>query len=171
NGISAFTHLVSPIDDGEFDEDVRSKYRFGRRVKIIAKTSRDNFIRVADTLWKDVNLSGVSGGNACQIKNMKNVNVVGLLQLDIWQRFKPFFTDKDQFSLRSVDSALSDIDTFAPDLKVHEGKLKLVTHMVHERDAGIVKKKKQLAISNNILICEVCDFSFPQVYGIDFIEC
>src|SRR5690606_14690623 len=31
NGISAFTHLVSPIDDGEFDEDVRSKYRFGRR--------------------------------------------------------------------------------------------------------------------------------------------
>lgn len=125
NGISAFTHLVSPIDEGEFDEDVRPKYRFGRRVKVIAKTGKENFILVADTLWKNIPLGGVSGGNACEIGNMKNVNDIEELQLDIWQRFKSYFVNKEKVSLINVDAAFSDIDISVPDLTVTEGKLNL----------------------------------------------
>lgn len=52
-----------------------------------------------------------------------------------------------------------------------EGELRLVSHLVKERNREIVKEKKRLAIKNNALHCEVCKFSFAQIYGANFIEC
>lgn len=170
NGIPAFTHLVSPIDEEVFDENIRPDYRYGRRVKVVAQTYGAN-IPVANTLWGKINLAGVSQGNACKIGNMKNIGNLEELQLDVWQRFKSYFIEREKSSVISVDSAMSEINNSYPELTVEEGKLKLVSHMARERDSRIIKEKKRVALANNILHCEVCEFSFSKIYGANFIEC
>lgn len=56
-----------------------------------------------------------------------------------------------------------------------EGSLLSRAHRRRERNRGIVKKKKALAIkTTGTLICEVCSFNFVAVYGergSDFMEC
>jgi hypothetical protein len=47
-----------------------------------------------------------------------------------------------------------------------EGKSKLAIHMRYERDNSLIKKiKKKALISNPMLNCEVCGFSFFEKYG------
>jgi len=65
NGVPAFTHLVTPINNELIEDDIRTNFKFGRRVRYIAKKEIDNFIPVASTLWKDINLAGITQGNAC----------------------------------------------------------------------------------------------------------
>lgn len=49
--------------------------------------------------------------------------------------------------------------------------MRIVAHLVKERNRKIVIEKKQQAINSNALDCEVCTFSFPETYQSNFIEC
>lgn len=169
-GIAAFTHLVTPIDDKIVDSE-RPNYRFGRRVKIIAKTNTENYIKVSSTLWNKVKLSGVTQGNACKIENIGSVDNIDELQLDIWEAFKKHFNPSEKESATITSSIIKELEITNPDLTVKEGELKLVTHIVKERNRKIVLEKKKQAIKNNNLKCEVCTFSFPEKYQSNFIEC
>ena len=56
-----------------------------------------------------------------------------------------------------------------------EGKILTRVHRYRERDARLVKRKKETALRRHeVLICEVCEFSFESFYGErgrEFIEC
>lgn len=169
-GIAAFTHLVTPIDDKIADSE-RPDYRFGRRVKIIAKTSTENYIKVSSTLWNKVKLSGVTQGNACKIENIGSVDNIDELQLDIWEAFKKHFVPSEKESATITSSIFKELEITNPDLTVKEGELKLVTHILKERNRKIILEKKKQAIKNNNLKCEVCTFSFLEKYQSNFIEC
>lgn len=171
DGNRVFTHLVSPVDSQLIDENVRSRYRYGRRVKVIAKTNTEQVIPISNTLWNNVNFQGISQGNACKIENIKNIENVDELQFDIWQRFTKYFMHDEKESVDLTNSALNDITDLNPDITVSEGSLKLVTHYVRERNKEVVKQKKMYAVQNNLLKCEVCEFSFKQKYDAIYIEC
>jgi 5-methylcytosine-specific restriction protein A len=171
NGIPAFTHLVTPADMHVDDANDRSDYQYGRRVKIIAKTNIENFIPVSETLWDRLKYGGITQGNACRIKNINNVGNVDELQFDIWQKFHGRFVAAGIQSESVTSSILTELENTNPELSVTEGELLLVSHLVKERNRKIVNEKKNQAIKNNTLICEVCEFSFPSIYGAEFIEC
>jgi len=94
----------------------------------------------------------------------------------IWEIFK----DKDKkLAIRQYSSPakiftyaiLTELEITNPELTATEGKQQLVSHIVKERNRKIVNEKKQQAIKNNNLKCEVCSFSFSATYANDFIEC
>lgn len=171
NDIPAFTHLVTPIDNELIDENIRPDFRYGRRVKIIAKTNRDNFIPVTSTLWVRLNFAGITQGNACRLENISNIGNIDELQFDIWQKFNDHFVPSEQQSTTTTSAIIIELETTNPDLTVTEGELRLVAHLVKERNPKIVREKKQQAINNNALRCEVCAFSFPETFHYNFIEC
>ncbi|WP_426167866.1 HNH endonuclease [Sandarakinorhabdus sp. DWP1-3-1] len=59
-------------------------------------------------------------------------------------------------------------------LSAPEGKAEFRTHLVRERNATLVAKRKQMALAaNGRLACEACDFDFAERYGergLGFIE-
>ncbi len=61
------------------------------------------------------------------------------------------------------------------DLEAPEGAILLRSHVVRERNASLVNKRKQLELKNTgVLRCEVCAMHFADVYGTvgqGFIEC
>jgi len=170
NGIPAFTHLVTPIDNERVDDN-RTLFRFGRRVKVIAKTDLTNFIPVSSTLWKRVKFSGISWGDACEIENISSIGNSDELKLDIWLRFSKHFDPSEEESVNITTTLINEIYDTNPELTVVEGKLKLVLHYAKERNNKIVILKKQQAIKNKSLYCEVCGFSFQKTYDAIFIEC
>lgn len=171
NGVPAFTHLVTPVDDELIGGNARIDYQYGRRVKVIAKTNNDNFIPVAETRWNKLRYSGIIQGNACKIKNISNIGDLDEMLLDIWTHFNGHFSSTQYKSENITTSVLAEIENSNPELSVLEGALKLASHMVKERNHAIVTEKKRLAMKNGTLKCEVCTFSFPTIYNQDFIEC
>ncbi|WP_304063403.1 HNH endonuclease [Pedobacter glucosidilyticus] len=171
NGVAAFTHLVTPIDNELIEDETRANFRYGRRVRFIAKKDRENYIPVATTLWKDINLSGITQGNACKLENVKGINNLDELVFDIWQHFQDSFTNSDRQSVITTSSIINEIETNNPNISVAEGELKLVSHLVRERNQKIIGKKKREAIRNGNLKCEVCSFSFIDTFNVEFIEC
>jgi 5-methylcytosine-specific restriction endonuclease McrA len=170
-GIPSFTHIVTPIDYIPIEDIQRSDYRYGRRVKIIAKTNRDNIIHVSSTSWKRIKFGGFTQGNACKIENIKNVGNIDELQYDLWQRFSNYFSRDEQQSVFSTSALLNEIQVSHPGMSVREGQLRLVKHLLKERNRKIIAEKKAEAIRNGSLLCEVCEFSFKEVFNKEFIEC
>ncbi|GEM50801.1 hypothetical protein EB1_05910 [Empedobacter brevis NBRC 14943 = ATCC 43319] len=170
NKKKVFTHLVTPIDNIRREED-RENYKYGRKVKLIAKTDASNAIPVSSTFWSNVNFQGISQGNACEIANISNVENYDILLKNIWDQFIPFFRKEFETSPIFTRSVEIEIDNSDTSLSVIEGRLRLVTHFARERDRNIIKAKKQLAIQKQNLKCEICEFSFIDKYGVEFIEC
>jgi len=170
-GEKCFTHIVTPIDVKEVDENTHPDYRYGRQVRIVAKVSTDQAIPIKTTAWRKITLSGVTQGNACRIANIKNVKDVDSLQLDTWQRFEPFFTAIFKTSKSATAAVLADLSSTEDMASGEEGRMKLIKHMVRERNRKIIDQKKGNAIREEKLFCEVCTFSFPKIYGEQFIEC
>lgn len=170
NGKKCFTHLVAPIDNILIEEN-RENFKFGRKVKVIAKTEILTAIPVSSTLWEKVNFQGISQGNACEIGNISNVKNYDILLQDLWNKFIPYFTKDFILATKFAENLENEIDNSDTEISVIEGKLRLVTHFARERDRNIIKEKKRLALQNELLKCEVCDFSFIQKFGIEFIEC
>lgn len=170
NNKSVFTHLVTPIDN-VITEHEQENFRYGRKVKIIAKTEIENAIPISTTFWNDVNFQGISQGNACEIANISNIENYEILLQDIWSHFIPFFKQDFKVSQVFTEYTQTEIINFDPSISVKEGMLKLVTHYARERDMNIVREKKQNALQNKNLKCEICGFSFIEKYGVEFIEC
>lgn len=170
NGQKVFTHLVSPVDNVRLEEN-RENFKYGRKVKLIAKTDVINAIPVSSTLWDKLNFQGISQGNACEIANISNVENYDILLQDIWNKFTPFFRTAFITSARFTESIETEIDNTDNSISVTEGKLRLVTHYARERDRNIIKAKKKEAIQTKNLKCEICTFSFIDEFGVEFIEC
>lgn len=170
NGRRVFTHLVAPVDDILIEES-SATYKYSRRVKIVAKTNIKNVISISSTLWNKVSFRGISQGNVCAISNISNIETYDILLQDIWKRFTPFFRTGFKNAIRFTKEIEDEIDNSDTQILVSEGKLRLVTHFARERVWAIVKRKKEIAIQNDLLFCEVCSFSFIDTFGIDFIEC
>lgn len=170
NGQKVFTHLVSPIDNIRLEEN-RENHKYGRRVKLIAKTDVLNAIPVSTTLWKDVNFQGISQGNACEIANISNIANYDILLQDIWEKFVPFFRADYISSTNFTESIEAEIENTDSTISVMEGKLRLVTHFARERDRNIIRAKKKQALQSGNLNCEICQFSFIDKFGVEFIEC
>lgn len=170
NGQKVFTHLVSPIDNIRREEN-RENFKYGRKVKVIAKTDALNVIPVSTTLWDNVNFQGISQGNACEISNISNIDNYDILLQDIWNRFVPFFRTDFISSTNFTKSIEAEIENTDVPISVTEGKLRLVTHYARERDRSIIRAKKQQALQNDNLNCEICEFSFIDKFGVEFIEC
>jgi|SRR5665647_1222719 len=171
NGTPAFTHIVTPIDNELIEDDTLVNYKYGRRVRFIAKKGKDNFIPVISTFWKDINLAGITQGNACKLENVTGINNLDELLFDVWQRFQDSFTNSDRQSVITTSAIINEIETSNPDISVAEGELKLVSHLVRERNPKIIGEKKREAIRNGNLKCEVCSFSFIETFKVEFIEC
>jgi 5-methylcytosine-specific restriction enzyme A len=171
NGVQAFTHLVTPVDEQLIEVDNSDDYRYARQVKVIAKTDNNNYIPVSETLWDRVNLRGITQGNACNISNIKNIGNIEELQLDIWRRFNGHFISEELESETTTSAIITALKLTSPDFIATEGGMRMVSHIIKERNRSIVKEKKQKAIKNNQLKCAVCDFSFSITYNVEFIEC
>lgn len=171
NDISVFTHLVTPIEKEEVDSNEHPLFRYGRKVKLIAKTPHNQTIKVSDTKWNRVNFSGISQGNVCEISHISSVNNLEELQAETWEKFRPFFLEENLQSLEFTSALIKEVEDNYPELIVTEGKMKLVSHFRRERNNEIVQLKKELAVETNTLLCEVCGFSFKATYDVDFIEC
>ncbi len=171
DSIPAFTHLVSPIDDELLDDAERPRFRYARRVKIIAKADKSNFIPVVDTSWRKLKFGGFTQGNACQLDHIAQIRNLDELKLEIWHFFSEYFIPTERKSFDVFETMLQSVDLDVPELSVNEGKLKLITHYIKERNPIIVREKKKQAIQNNILYCEVCSFSFKGTYDAEYIEC
>jgi 5-methylcytosine-specific restriction protein A len=167
NDVSAFTHLVSPIDDEIVKQNIHAGFSNGRNMQVIAITPINELILASSTNWKDV----YSRGNAVKIESVYKNGLIDNLQLSVWERFKPYFVKDRKKSLEETTAFIKEIESIYEGLTVTEGKLRLVSHFVRERNDEIVKLKKQQAIANNQLSCEVCNFSFRDKYNVDFIEC
>lgn len=171
NGVAAFTHIVTPVDDILIEDKITANYAYGRRVKIVAKTDKDNFIPVSSTLWNRLKFSGITQGNACKLENISNIGNIDELQFDIWQRFTEHFIPSEQQSVITTSAIINELQISNPDLSVSEGQQRLVSHLVKERNRKIINEKKRQAIISNTLQCKVCNFSFEQTYQANFIEC
>jgi 5-methylcytosine-specific restriction enzyme A len=105
----------------------------------------------------------------------------GKLEAQIWEEFA-----HDPERLRAVADAIlatrraGQLGLSLPDVDedewVFEGAILIRQHKFRERDAGIVRRKKVLALrETGVLPCQVCDFVFAEAYGPDlgdgFIEC
>ncbi len=167
DGISAFTHLVSPIDNELVEENNRSGFSNGRRVQVVAITPVNDLILASSVNWKDI----FTRGNAVKIESIYKSGLLDNLQLSIWEKFKPYFVNDRKESLKLTSELLTEIENSDENLSFSEGKLKLVAHYARERNPEIIKLKKQKAVANNTLHCEICEFSFLKTYNIEFIEC
>ncbi len=170
NRQKVFTHLVSPVDNVRIEEN-RENFKYGRKVKIIAKAKAHNAIPVSTTLWNKVNFRGISQGNVCKIENISKVENHDILLQDIWNEFVPFFSSEFQNSASFTESIETEIDNDDNSISVTEGRLRLITHYARERDRNIIKIKKEQALKNQNLKCEICSFSFIDKFGVEFIEC
>lgn len=166
NGERYFTHLVQPLENEIIEENARVNFRFGRFVRTIAYTGEQGKIPF-ELAYLDLRNRGY--GNAVEIKNIIEKKELENYQKNIWNLFSPFF-----------DSELKDISTNSQnffnddlnqDFETQEGKLLFKNHRIRERDSKITFKKKEIAKQQNKLFCEVCDFSFAQIYGEEYIEC
>jgi 5-methylcytosine-specific restriction enzyme A len=171
NKQKVFTHLITPLDDIEVDDTTRVDYRYGRNVRVIATTPLSNLISVDSTLWDRVSFQGIGQGNACKIENITGIGNYDLLLQDIWEKFVPYFKGEFIKSVSQTNQLSDEIETSDPTLSVAEGRLRLIKHYARERNSEIVNRKKKDAIKADKLRCEICEFSFPKTYGVNFIEC
>ena len=93
------------------------------------------------------------------------------MQFDIWKRFSGQFVPDEQKSEKFTSFVINELKNTSTDLSVYEGKLRLVSHLVKERNRKIIEEKKRQAIRINKLYCEVCGFSFISRFDKEFIEC
>ncbi|MHA1613903.1 MAG: HNH endonuclease [Candidatus Thorarchaeota archaeon] len=156
-----FTHIVTPFSREVKKEAGREKFKYYREVTVLAKRTRSPFIERRQTLFRDIGLRGVSQGNVCRLDNVKEIIQQKLLkeiQLELFAHFLP-----------ETEIGKSDIED--EELFAEEGNRILLIHYAYERNRKLALAKKTQAIRAGCLRCEVCDFSFPDKYGQEFIEC
>lgn len=165
NGARYFTHLVQPIENEIIEENSRTNFRFGRLVRVIAYTGEQDKIPFENAYLLLKN----SFGNALELKSRTEEDELENYQIKIWNLFKPFFDNNLKDNPINPQNYLN--DNLNQDFETQEGKLFFRNHRVRERDSSITFKKKELAKQKNQLFCEVCEFSFIEKYGEDYIEC
>lgn len=163
------THLVRPIDREIIEENARENFRFGRICEVIAYTGEKNKINFEHTGLGKLDLRNRGWGNAESLNNITDLKTIEKLQIEIWNLFKPYFNHELKENLRDYQTFFN--DELEQDFGSKEGKELFRKHRIRERDSSLTYRKKQNAIKEGNLRCEVCKFSFQDIYEQDYIEC
>jgi len=156
-----FTHIVTPVNREVKEETGRTKYRFYREVAVLAKKLRTPFIARQDTMFRDINMSGISQGNVCRIDRMEKVLEQELFEAIQQEMYAHFLPEVDETKAKTEEN----------DESAEEGNKILQMHYAYERNRKLAEKRKAKAIREHKLECEICGFSFPRKYGQEYIEC
>lgn len=164
NNQVCFTHLLTPIDNVEHDLiDSNPKYRWGRKMKVLAKTK--GFVKPFN-----FDLRAVNQGHTYPVPLLDKQVEKEAIQKTLWNGFKPFFNHK-VYQKYFEEVCANVVDENIDDFKANEGSWKYAMHRFRERDRILVNKKKA---ATKPLICECCSFDFSKTYpeiGKGFIEC
>ncbi|WP_024482426.1 HNH endonuclease [Cellulophaga baltica] len=163
------THLVRAIDNEIIEENNRDNFRFGRIFEVIAYTGEDNKISFEQTILGKLDFRNRGWGNAESLTSITDFETVNKIQKEIWDLFKPYFNHKLKKNLRGYAAFFN--DELEQDFGSNEGKEFFAKHRIRERDSTLTFKKKQIAIESGNLECEICKFSFQDIYEQDYIEC
>jgi len=163
------THLVRPIDKERIEQSERENFRFGHIVEVIAFTGEENKIPFDKTLLSKLDFRNHGWGNAENLTKLNLKEDLEKYQIEIWELFKPFFNPDLAENLKDYQQYLN--DELDKDFETKEGKLLFRNHRIRERDSSISHKKKMIALAEGKYKCEVCDFSYQDFYGQDYIEC
>lgn len=163
------THMVKPIDNELIEEKTRNDYRFGRVVEIIAYPGEEYKIPFSKSPLFDVDLRNRGWGNAELLSNVVPNTDLERTQNELWELFLPFFDHTRLNNSKDHQTFLN--DELNQDFETKEGKELFRNHRIRERDSSISVLKKELALKEGNLKCEVCKFSFQERYAQDYIEC
>ncbi|NIJ45276.1 putative HNH restriction endonuclease [Wenyingzhuangia heitensis] len=163
------THLVRAIDYEIIEENTRENFKYGRIFEVIAYTGEENKINFELTELGKIDFRNRGWGNAESFKNIANQKTIEKIQVELWNLFKPYFNHKLKQNLKDYQTYFN--DELEQDFGTKEGKELFRKHRVRERDSSLTYRKKQIAIKNGNLECEVCNFSFQDIYEQDYIEC
>jgi len=163
------THLVRPIDSELIEENQRENFKFGRLVEVIAYTGEEDKIPFEDSLLSKLDFRNRAWGNAELMTNLINENELNNYQQNLWELFEPFISHKLKENEKDYQMYFN--DEFNRDFETKEGKLLFRNHRIRERDGSISHKKKQMALIEEKYECEICNFSFIEFYGEEYIEC
>lgn len=162
------THLVRPVDNELIEENARENFRFGRLVEVVSFPSQFN-IPFSDSPLSGIDLRNRGWGNAELLSNLLPESELNTAKEQLWRLFQPFVSNNLRSSSKYDHTFLN--DELNLDFESEEGKELYRKHRVRERDSSLTREKKDQALKNGALKCEVCNFSFQNVYGQDYIEC
>lgn len=163
------THLVRPIDNEIIEENARENFRFGHIVEIIAFTGEDNKIPFQNTLLSKLDFRNHGWGNAENLTKLNLKEDLEKYQIELWKLFRPFFNLDLRENPKDYQQYFN--DELSKDFETKEGKLLFRNHRIRERDSSISHHKKMVAMKEGNYHCEVCNFSYQDFYGEDYIEC
>jgi len=163
------THLVRPIDNEVIEENARENFKFGRIFEIISYPGDKNKISFDKSRLSKLDFRNRGWGNAVQLNEIAEKTEIENIQIDLWNLFKPYFSNDLKENQKDYQSFFN--DELNRDFESKEGKELFRQHRVRERDSSLTFEKKQNALKNNNLKCEVCSFSFQDTFDQDYIEC
>jgi len=163
------THLVSPISNKVYEDNLHSEHRWCREVQLIAIAAPINAIPNPGYL----NFFKPNRGQTHPIGNLENTINLSMQQLKerIWNLFEGSFC----LDIPIDPMALIPFEVFGE----REGDTIVREHIRQEltrRSSRVVQLAKSNAIrkGNGRILCECCAFDFLAIYGIigeAFIEC
>ena len=162
------THLVRPIDNELIEENARENFRFGRLVEVVSFPKQFNIPFSSSPLSK-IDLRNRGWGDAELLSNLIQHKELNNVKEQLWRLFQPFMLNSLRSSSKHDHTFLN--DELNNDFETEEGKELYRKHRVRERDSSLSLEKKNQAIRNGNLKCEVCDFSFRKTYNQEYIEC
>ena len=163
------THLVRAIDNEIIEENKRDNFKFGRIFEVIAYTGEENKINFEQTGFANLDFRNRGWGNAESLTNIADLKTIERIQIEVWNLFKPYLNHELKENLRDYQTFFN--DELEQDFNSKEGKELFRKHRIRERDGTLTYRKKLNAINNGELKCEVCQFSFQDIYNQDYIEC
>jgi 5-methylcytosine-specific restriction protein A len=161
-----------PQIPGDTDAEVSELSEFLNRLPIhTARPDIDKFRSPSSVALKLANFLAIESPG-------KGLAAGSRLDREVWEELAG---NREQIALLAaairVAMAAGEIPTTPEpdegDMEALEGRLLYRQHRVRERDARLVKRRKELAKTTGILRCEICSFDFASAYGTrgqDFIE-
>jgi 5-methylcytosine-specific restriction protein A len=163
------THLVRPIDNEVIEKGTRANFKFGRIFEVISYPGDKSKISFDLSSLSNLDFRNRGWGNAVKLTEIADSDQIGNIQLDLWNLFKPYFTNDLKENQKDYQNFFN--DELNRDFESKEGKELFRQHRIRERDSSLTYEKKTAALKNANLKCEVCSFSFQDTFDQDYIEC
>lgn len=135
-------------------------------IKLVEILNELNFPKTDLKDFRDVDSVKLKLLNFQNLDN--NINDSNILDKNIWD----FFNDKKDY-LSKISNAIKksqkDLNKIRReesfDAVFIEGKTLYKMHRIKEKNNKLIERKKEEAIKNNNLSCEICGFNFEKTYG------
>ena len=164
------THLVKPVDNIMTDDGDRENFKYGRIVETISFPGENNKIRLKSTPLSNFSLNNKGWGRAEKLEHIiEDSKQLENVQKQLWNQFRPYFSNDLKDNTSDYQTFLN--DELDDDFPSNEGKEMFKKHRIRERDSRLTRRKKEKALQEGKLDCEVCKFSFKKEFDQYYIEC